>query len=198
MFPRIILITFLFSLFSCDAGESNDNSESSLPISDTRTISESLIDKINSSSDSVLIDTNQKNNHFQYDYTNEKIDLNITSKISGEWISKIGGLSFFKVKHNISDRVVFSDKTEILITGWGEIKFNRSSKWYNSVSLNYKYEYFIDDKGYLHVLEFDYRNDDLSFKSKPEVKRETIKVEWISDSDIDLISNGIKFRYSRL
>ncbi len=188
----------MFSLLSCNEGETIESSTNNVPILDTEKNSESLINKINSLPDSVLVNSSLKKNKFQYDFSNEKIDIANSSKISGEWISKVGGLSFFKVKHDISDKVVFSDKKEILMTGWGEFRFNRSSKWYNTASLNYLYEYYIDTEGYLNVLEFNYRNDDLSFKNQPEVKKERMKLEWINDTEIDLIFNGIKFRYSRL
>lgn len=119
------------------------------------------------------------------------------SKFDGEWITIVGGLNFHRTKMDPGNRVVFVNKETSQNTGWGDIKYNRMVRFYLLEDVSYNYDYFIDDDRFLNIIEYDIRNDDLSFKEKPEPIVEKLGIIWRNDNEFEFVLNGIKFKMKR-
>ena len=70
-------------------------------------------------------------------------------------------------------------------------------KFYFTESSSYQYEYYIDNSGFLNLIEYKYRNEDLSFKSTPEGLKEKIKLSWIENDQFELSFDGVKFSFKK-
>lgn len=193
----LYLITFLI-LFSCNQpihqeSKSTEEQEEVALIPEKITDLKSLLNV----SDSFLVDENHKQNEFQLDLSETEIDKNQSSKIAGKWTCEIGGLSFLKTDLKQGNKVVFIDKVQSSANGWGILKYNILVKFYFTESSSYQYEYYIDNSGFLNLIEYKYRNEDLSFKSTPEGLKEKIKLSWIGNEQFELSFDDVKFLFKK-
>ncbi len=157
-----------------------------------------LVNNIVEITDSILVTPNRSENEFQFDLSKIEVDTKQCSKLNGVWIAEIGGLSFLKTTLEIGNKVVFMDKKQITASGWGSLKYNRAAKFYFTKSSDYQYDYYVDNKGFLNLIQLDYRNDDLSFKTEPETIEQKIGLNWLDNDNIELILNGVKFKLRRV
>jgi hypothetical protein len=162
------------------------------------TDSNSLMEVLMTIPDTILVTPDRNKNEFQLDLSKIKVDTKQCLKLNGEWIAEIGGLHFLKTTLDIGSKVIFMDEIQVAGTGWGTIKYNRVAKFYFTESSDYRYEYYVDDDNSLNLIQYDYRNDDLSFKIKPDAIEQKIELNWLDNDNIELILDGAKFKLKRV
>jgi hypothetical protein len=132
-----------------------------------------------------------EHNKFQNDSFGISIDKKLTNKIQGEWryISNFQ-LEFLSTILKPNYKVIFSYKKSKLITSWGELNYKSSARFYDTESSSYVYEYFVKENKQLIITQFDYYNNDITLKDKPELKSVLYSLKLINDSNL-VISDGL-------
>lgn len=143
-----------------------------------------------------LTSTTQQRDTFHYQIMDE-IDIDKTSLIAGEWKVDSGKMEFLNTILKTGDKVVFKNTPSKVVTGWGTITYNRASKFYFTESGSHAYDYYVDVNGSLNLLNYEYRNDDLSFKEKPSVIRKVLQLEIISPEKLVLRNDQQKATLSK-
>ena len=189
-----LLITLLtFVLFSCQINETNENQN--------EVFTEQLIEHMKSLPDTLLTVKDMNKNDFQADLSEIQIDIERTSKLSGEWIAQNGEISFLNTHLTSGNKVIFYDTVHTSMTGWGIIRYNRAANFYFTESGSYMYEFYVINKDKLVLSRYDYRNDDLTMKEKPEPIISELEIEFVNDDLVNLRLGGqlieLKRRMSR-
>jgi hypothetical protein len=76
------------------------------------------------------------------------------------------------------------------ITGWGTIRYNRAAKFYFTESASHMYDFYIVNKDRLVLTQYDYRNDDLTMREKPEPMVKELEIVLINDNQVKLRLDG--------
>ena len=177
------LITLLtIGFISCQTNESKDIQN--------QTLSEQVIEQIQNLPDTVLTSKNIKQNEFQADLSNIKIDIQKTTLLGGEWITQNGSVRFLNTTLDLGDKVIFYDTTRSSMTGWGTIRYNRAANFYFTESGSYMYEFYVVNDNKLVLTQYDYRNDDLTMKEKPESISRELDIEFINDDKVKVGFKG--------
>ena len=178
-----ILITLMtIEMFSCQTNENQENQN--------QFSAEQVIEQIKSLPDTILTSKNMKQNEFQADLSEIQIDTEQTSKLSGEWITQNGEIKFLNTTLESGDKVLFYDTVRTSMTGWGTIRYNRAAKFYFTESGSHMYEFYVGNKDKLVLTQYDYRNDDLTMREKPEPIVKELEIEFANDDQVKLSLDG--------
>lgn len=169
-------------MFSCQTNENQENQN--------QFSAEQVIEQIKSLPDTILTSKNMKQNEFQADLSEIQIDTEQTSKLSGEWITQNGEIKFLNTTLESGDKVLFYDTVRTSMTGWGTIRYNRAAKFYFTESGSHMYEFYVGNKDKLVLTQYDYRNDDLTMREKPEPIVKELEIEFANDDQVKLSLDG--------
>ncbi len=190
-----LLLFFVLSLYSCGPSTSIEE-VNQIEIEDlTQELTESF-------SKRAVKDTQHskktKNNKFEHDFSDASIDKKATQAIEGSWyLTSTETMIFLQTHFDLKDTVVFDNSSTIVGTGWGEMKYNTSAEFYLTENSSHLYEYYISKDEHLYLTQFDYFNDDLSYKEKPDLIAEDYSIK-ISDKDnFVLFNDWQKFLFKR-
>ena len=172
---KLTILTFVLfiTLGSCTNDKPVDNS------SDMLEMKQQIPDTVLTKNDSIT-------NEFQFDLNDKNIDLQKTKSLQGVWIATTGQLEFLNTSIESGNRIIFSDTIFKSMTGWGTIIYNREAKFYITEAGSHIYDYFIDKKGLLNLVQYEYRNEDLSFKKQPVPIYKKFTINWTKYDQIEL------------
>lgn len=187
---NIAIGVIAFVTVSCGETSTTANKEGNDEERFTDSAADEITRQVLRPSDSALVADKGNKNEFRTDYSDVEIEELATSKIDGEWIVDTGSLKFLNTHLVKGDKVIFQDTVKTVVTGWGTIIYNRVVKFYFTEHGSHVYEYFIDLDGFLKLIQYDYRNKDISLKEKPEAVDEIITLEWNNVRQIQLSFNG--------
>jgi len=151
---------------------------------------EALAEQLMQLPDTILISPERGRKEFQVDFSEMKINDTLTSSLAGEWLTTRGKMSFLNTSLEVGNKVVFYDTSRTSMTGWGDIKYNKAVKFYFAKSGSRIYDYFVKADNELVLIMYEYRNDNLSFKEKPEMIEQELLVEFDSDRRLFLKLDG--------
>jgi hypothetical protein len=187
LFSLNLLLLFLLTFLSCE--ELNKNTNQKISNSTIRNNPSQRVCNLNKFPDSILVDKEQKENIFMNIIPDSKISIFFTKQICGEWKVKSGEVNFLSSLLDINGKLIFYNTMKESLTGWGIIRYNRCLKVYFSEFGSNLYDYYIDKNGELYIIQYEYRNEDLSIKKEPELIIEKIKLNWLSKNNIELQIN---------
>ena len=153
-------------------------------------LSEQALELTKSLPDTVLTSKGMKENEFQADLFQIDINTKLTSLLDGEWISQNGEIGFLNTTLETGEKVIFHDTIRSSMTGWGTITYNRAAKFYFTESGSHIYEFYIVGDNRLVLTQYDYRNDDLSMKEKPETNIIELNIDFINNDKVLLDFQG--------
>jgi hypothetical protein len=178
----LLIMLMTIGMFACQTNENQDNQNQSS--------AKQVIEQIKSLPDTILTSKNMNQNEFHADLSEIQIDTKQTSKLSGEWTAQNGEINFLNTSLESGDKVLFYDSVHTSVTGWGTIRYNRAAKFYFTESGSYMYEFYVVNKDRLVLTQYDYRNDDLTMKEKPESIIQELDIEFINDDQVKLSHKG--------
>lgn len=178
----LMIAILTFGLNSCQTNNSTETQN--------QDFSEQILNQIKSLQDTVLTSKSMDKNEFQANLSEVSVNTKLTSKLDGEWTTQNGKIKFLNTLLETGDKVIFYDTIRSSMTGWGTIKYNRAANFYFTESGSNMYEYYVLDNDKLVLTQYDYRNDDLSIKVKPEAILQEINIEFNTDDQIKLILKG--------
>ncbi|MES2139088.1 MAG: hypothetical protein V4511_05230 [Bacteroidota bacterium] len=191
-----LLIISTFFLTSCGP----DNIEQDTYSLDTKELAGKIVDDL---AEKTAKDTGfngrQENNKFKNDLSNYSIDKKTTKMLEGSW--ELNGdtqMEFLKTKFKPKAKVVFTDSLTITPTAWGELSYNSSAKFYSTEYSSEIYEYCIAADKKLMLIQFDYYNQDLTFKSKPELITTAYSISFTDKNNIELFNDFQNFKFTRI
>jgi len=192
--PILILLILFFT--SCGP----DNSEQVDQQIDVKKLTHEIIDDLSKRAvKDTGVTTRTKNNKFTNDLSTASIDKKFTKLIEGSWqLSSNGSMEFLQTKFDEKDTAVFNDSHTRVMTAWGEIQYNTSAKFYFTTGGSYMYEYYITPDKQLVLTQFDYYNEDLTFKDRPTLITATYSISFTDNNNIVLFNEFQKFLLERI
>ncbi len=185
-----------FLLASCSA----DNDTQDTNSIDTKELANQIVDDMvaRTAKDTGFAER-QAHNKFTNDLSNYSIDKKSNKILEGSW-ELIGDtqMEFLKTNFKPKSKVVFADSPTTLLTGWGELNYSRYAKFYSTESSSDVYEFCITNDKKLILVQFDYYNEDLSFKARPETITEAYSISITDKNNIELFNDLQKFKFTRI
>lgn len=166
---------------------------------DTR-LDENTISKVfENFPDSLLEDKKANSNEFIIKRKADTLDLNLMAVLNGTWrVTNKEELSFLQTQLHYSDTIVFNDSTTTTMTGWGKIKYNSPANFYTAKDISYQYDFYVSKDKKLVLTWIEYRNNDLSFKEKPETKCFSFNIHLLKPDQIEIRWDTFKFVLSKI
>jgi hypothetical protein len=194
---KTITVLIISTLFLTACGPTNIEQPSSV---DTNAVVNSIVaDLIKKAAKDTGFNRRQENNKFKNDSSNYTIDKKTTKRLKGLW--KLDGdadMVFLKTKFHPTDKVEFSDSPTVIPTSWGELHYKRLAKFYMTESASHGYEYCVTTDNELILIDFDYYNDDLSFKDKPDLITVKYSITFVDSNTVIVYNDFQKFKLIKI
>ena len=187
---QLFFIISSFFLLACsDKNEPQDNR-----------LDENTIAKVfENFPDSLLEDKKASSNEFQIKRKADTLDLNLMADLNGTWrVTSKEEFNFLQTTLHYSDTIVFNDSLTTTMTGWGKINYNSPANFYTAKDISYQYDFYVSKDKKLFLTWIEYRNDDLSFKDRPETKSFSFNIHLLKPDQIELRWDTFKFVLSKI